>query len=295
MPNKKNANNPLTDEQLSAEESEAMASRVEEPSADFNIDEKAEMALTAEEGADATQAVPAELAAVHEDSEAAVEASGTKSSKKKAKAEAAKPKKTRSAKYAAAHAKVEKGKLYPVAEALELVKELSYAKFDAGIELHIRLSQKKSKGSTESTKGLFHLPHGTGKDKNIVVLTEEIIDEIAKTKKITFDVALATPDLMPKVAKIAKILGPKGKMPDPKSGTVTADPAKTIAEINSGRVEYRIDSTNNIHQLVGKVSWDSTKLAENITAVVSSIQKNRIVSACLVSTMSPSVALDLAA
>lgn len=295
MPKKNQLNNPIAEELVTEQEAEVMASRTDEPSSDFNIDEKAEMALTAEEGADADQAVPAELAAIHEDNESAVEVSEGKVAKKKAakKAEPAKVKKTRSAKYKASHDQVEKGKQYSVSDALELIKKLSYAKFDAGVELHLHLSQKKSKGSTESTKGTFHLPHGSGKLKNIIVLTEAKIEEIAKTKKIDFDIALATPDLMPKVARIAKILGPKGKMPDPKSGTVTADPDKAIAEINSGRAEYRIDSSNNVHQLVGKVSWENQKLNENIDAVLGSMQKNRILDAYLTSTMSPSVTLDL--
>ena len=293
---KKPTNNPIEAEKTAELEAEALAAEVTEASAaEQNLDEEAEKALVVEEGADAESAMPAEVAAIHTDNESAkaVNKKVTKEKPKKAEGTKKVKKAGRSAKYKAAHEHVEAGKLYPVTEAIELVKKTSYSKFDGGVELHLRLTKKKAKGSTESTKGIFSLPHGSGKDRKIVVLDEAKIEEIAKTKKIDFDVALASPELMPKVAKIAKILGPKGKMPDPKSGTVTTDNKKTIEEINSGKVDYRIDASNNLHQLVGKVSWSEDKLTENIQAVLGSMPKSKIAAAYLTASMSPSVTLDL--
>jgi large subunit ribosomal protein L1 len=161
------------------------------------------------------------------------------------------------------------------------------------VEIHMHLTKKKDKGSTQSSKVAMHLPHGSGKERVVVVLDEAKIEEIAKTKKIDFDVAIASPELMPKVGKIAKILGPKGKMPDPKSGTVTNDPAKAMAEITSGKVEYRIDASNNVHQMIGRVSWTEDKLKENAQAVLASQPKSRIASAYVVASISPAVPIDL--
>lgn len=290
------SNNPVETEKQAELEAEAMAVENSEPSAaEQNIDEEAEKALVVEEGADAETAMPAEVAAIHTDNESAKAVNKKVTKEKPKKAEGAKTvKKTgRSAKYKEARVHVETGRLYPLDEVIELVKKTSYSKFDGGVELHLKLTKKKAKGSTESSKGVFQLPHGSGKERVVIVLDEAKIEAIAKTKKIDFDVALASPELMPKVAKIAKILGPKGKMPDPKSGTVTTDTKKTIEEINSGKVEYRIDASNNLHQLVGKVSWDGTKLAENIQAILSSMPKSKIAAAYVTASMSPSVALDL--
>ncbi len=295
MPKKKTTNNAVDQEKSAIEEAEVLTARADEASQDEvenNPDEEAEKALIAEEAADADAVVPAEVAAIHTDNESA-EAVNKKSPKKSAKPAKVVPKKKRSAKYAAATVHIEKGKLYDLEEAIELIKKTSYSKFDGSVELHLKLLKKKSKGSTESSKSVIHLPHGTGKEKKIIILDEAKIEEIAKTKKIDFDVAIALPELMPKVGKIAKILGPKGKMPDPKSGTVTNDPKKAIEEINSGKVEYRIDSSDNIHQIIGKVSWDTAKLKENAAAMLGSMQKSRISAAYVTSTMSPSAAIDL--
>ena len=291
---KKTPKNIIEEEKDASLEAEAMVSESDEATqAEINLDENAEEALTAETGADAEQATPAELAAVSEDTETAKELNEKAKTAKKVVVKAA-PKKTRSAKYQKHVEMVEKGTYYKLEEALELVRKLSISKYDGSVELHIRLNAKRAKGSTESSRGLFHLPHGSGKEKKVVILTEDKIEEISKTKKIDFDIALASPELMPKVARIAKILGPKGKMPDPKSGTVTADPEKTIAEINSGKVEYRIDSTNNVHQIIGKVSWSTEKLAENAKAALTSLPKARIAGVFLTASVAPSVPVDLA-
>ncbi len=286
--------NPVDVELDAQKESESMTAHHSESSIDevaSNPDEEAEKALMVEEGADADNATPAELSAMHTDNESA-QAVNDKAEKKVAKA-APKKSKVRSKGYHAAKAQIEAGKLYPIDEAVELVKMVSLSKFDGSVEVHVKLIKKKNKGASESPKGLFHLPHGSGKEKKIIILDEAKIEEIAKTKKIDFDVAIASPELMPKVGKIAKILGPKGKMPDPKSGTVTNDPKKAIDDINSGKVEYRIDSQNQIHQMVGKVSWDSSKLLENIRTVLAAFPKSRLETVHLSASISPSVVVDL--
>lgn len=294
--------NPVTAEKSAEKEAEALTNEKDNAvQAVENLDEEAEKGLIAEQAADADSATPAEVTAIKEDNESAqnlnkdipkdvkeVKKPAKKTSKKKIEV-----KSRRSPKHKEASAHIEKGKLYKTNEAIELIKKVSYSKFDGSVELHLKLAKKKTKGASVSTRGVFQLPHGSGKKKNIIVLDEKIIDEIAKTKKAKFDIAIATPELMPKVGKIAKILGPIGKMPDPKSGTVSNDPKKTIEEINAGKIEYRIDSSNNVHQIVGKVSWDSKKLSENIEVVLSSFQMGKIDAAYLSASMSPSARLDI--
>ncbi|MDP3993232.1 MAG: hypothetical protein Q8Q05_03435, partial [bacterium] len=313
MARPKTINQPVEEEKLAQAEAEIMPRHSAEASFDesaSNVDEEAERETAVEEGADLDQALPAEVAAIHVGNESAMALNKAEPSKlerkKEAKAErqAAKSEKIaatkevesksrRSKKYLAARAKVEPGKLYQLPEALTLIKELSMTKFDGSIEIHLRLNKKKAKGSTESSRGVVHLPHGTGKEKKVVVLDEKMIDEIAKTKKMDFDICIASPELMPKVAKIAKILGPKGKMPDPKSGTVTNDPKKVMEEIKSGKTEYRVDASNIVHQIIGKVSWEDTKLADNAKVVMAIYPKSRLNSAFITASIAPSIPLDL--
>lgn len=313
MARPKTINQPVEEEKLAEAEAEIMPRHSAEASLDEsagNVDEEAEKETTVEEGADLDQAIPAEVAAIHVGNESAMALNKAEPSKlerkKEAKAErqAAKSEKIaatkevesksrRSKKYLAARAKVEPGKLYQLPEALTLIKELSMTKFDGSVEIHLRLNKKKAKGSTESSRGVVHLPHGTGKEKKVVVLDEKMIDEIAKTKKMDFDICIASPELMPKVAKIAKILGPKGKMPDPKSGTVTNDPKKVMEEIKSGKTEYRVDASGIVHQIIGKVSWDEVKLAENARVVMAIYPKSRLNSVFVTASIAPSIPLDL--
>jgi large subunit ribosomal protein L1 len=306
MPKKNTKNitdeSPVELEKDSSKEAEPMTRHHSEASIDeaaSSADEEAEKGLAVEEGTDTDAQIPAEIAAISTETETAKELNAPEKKKsaqattKKTARATVKQAKSRSKKYQAAKAQVEPGKLYPLAEALTLVKKVSVSKFDGSVEVHLKLIKKKGKSSTESPKGIFHLPHGTGKMKKIIVLDEAKIEEIAKTKKIDFDIALADPTLMPKIGKIAKILGPKGKMPDPKAGTITNDPKKVIDEINAGKVEYRIDSQNQVHQIVGKVSWEDEKLLENIRAVLSSFPKTRLESTYLSASISPSVAVDI--
>ncbi len=306
MPRRKttttNNENPVDLEKDTELEAEGMGRHHSEASIDevaSNPDEEAEKGLAAEEGADADAVVPAEIDALSTENETAKEMNepiaGKKSSKSKKDNKKPEPTKakTRSKKYMEAKALIEPGKHYPITEALELVKKVSLSKFDGSVEVHLKIAKKKAKSASESPKGIFLLPHGSGKQKNIIILDEAKIEEIAKTKKIDFDIAIATPEIMPKVGKIAKILGPKGKMPDPKTGTVTTDPKRAIEEINSGKVEYRIDAQNQIHQMVGKVSWPSEKLLENAKVVIAAFPKTRLESVYLSASISPSVAIDL--
>lgn len=301
---------PVEEEKTAEQEAEVLGNRKNEPSAEeaANLDPEAEKALTIEQGADADAAIPAEIAAIHpeETSEEPTSKLERRKAKKTARADerqakiqatktelARKQRGRRSKKYLEAKKLIVGGKLYPVAEAIGLIKQVSLSKFDGAVELHLNLAAKKSKSGSESPRGIVHLPHGSPIRKKIVILDEEKIEQISQTKRVDFDLALASPSLMPKVAKIARILGPLGKMPDPKAGTVTESPEKVIEEINSGRTEYRLDSTNNLHQPIGRVSWTEQKLVENATAILKLFPRSRIISAFLSPTIGPAVPLEV--
>jgi len=198
--------------------------------------------------------------------------------------------KYRSKKYLNARSIIDRNKYYPINEALDLVKKTSYSKFAGSVELHIRLELSKKK---ESVRGLIQLPHGTGKELKAGVIDDKMIEEIIKNKKTDYDILLATPQMMPKIARIAKILGPQGKMPNPKSGTVTATPEKSLEEIKKGKSEYKADKQGIIHLLIGKTSWENNKLVENYKTVMTSLigQKLQTVTAC--ATMGPGIKIAL--
>lgn len=182
-----------------------------------------------------------------------------------------------------------------LAEAITKVKETASTKFDGSVELHIHLSPKKGKKGVEDelARGVLQLPHGLGKSRTVVILTEEKIADLEKTGKIDFDIAIATPALMPKLGKVAKLLGTKGKMPNPKAGTVTDKPEEVKGQIEAGRVEWRQDGGRNVHQMVGKVSWDADKLIENAQTVIKTFPTNRVTTMSLTSTMGPSVKIKI--
>lgn len=180
---------------------------------------------------------------------------------------------------------VDKTKLYTVAEALELAIKTSPVKFDATVELHVNLNVDP-RHADQNIRDNLVLPQGTGKKVRVAVFTEEGdanadisgIETIVKSLEkgeINFDILIATPASMPKLGKYARLLGPRGLMPNPKSGTVTNDVAKAVAEAKAGRVEYRVDSTGIVHIGVGKVSFGATKLEENARAVLASIKNNK--------------------
>ena len=239
------------------------------------------------------QAVPAELAAVRTDNESAKAADGAAvdhSVKQKGKqTRISNVRHRRSTKYTQVATKLSERRSYTLDEAIALVKETSYATFDAAVELHVRVERKKE---GETLRGLLQLPHGTGKTVKAVVLTEGLIEQIAKTKKVNADILVASSELMPEVAKIAKILGPIGKMPSPKAGTVSENPDEIVKAVAAGRVEYRADSGGNVHVPIGKVSWTADELRENAEAVLGVLPK-QLLSITLSATMGPGVRVHI--
>lgn len=198
--------------------------------------------------------------------------------------------KFRSKKYLVARSAIDRNKLYPIDEAIELVKKTSYSKFPGSVELHIRLEPAKKK---EAVRGLVQLPHGTGKELKAGIINEKMVEEILKNKKTDYDILLATPEMMPKIARIAKILGPQGKMPNPKSGTVSPTPEKSLEEIKKGKTEYKADKQEIIHLVIGKTSWDDNKLKDNFKAIINSVGGHKLQSVTICATMGPGIKVSL--
>jgi large subunit ribosomal protein L1 len=224
----------------------------------------------------------------------------------------------RSKRYVSNLEKIEKGKAYTIEEAVKLVKETSNSKFDGTVEVAMNLNLDTKKND-QQLRGAVVLPHGTGKSKKILVLAKgdaakaakeagadfvgdvDMIEKIEKENWFSYDVIIATPEMMPLLGKIGKLLGPKGLMPNPKTGTVTMDVKKAVEDTKKGKVEYRTDSFGNIHGIIGKASFDAKKLAENLTAFVGTILKLKPASVkgayvkniSISSTMGPGIKLDL--
>lgn len=195
-------------------------------------------------------------------------------------------KRARSKKYQTVAKLVDKNKTYALEQALELLPRLKLSNFDETVELHINTSENGISGN-------LTLPHGTGKKTKVAIADDKLIAEVEKGK-IDFDVLLATPDTMPKLAKVAKFLGPRGLMPSPKNGTITQNPQELIKKYERGQINFRTESKAPIiHLSVGKLSTGSEKLAENIKAVLLAIQAAKIKKAVLKSTMSPGIKLDI--
>ena len=185
---------------------------------------------------------------------------------------------------------VEKARYYDPKEALDLIQKMPKPKFDESVELHVKLGVD-SKHADQQVRGTVVLPHGTGKTKKVLVFAkgdkakeaeaagadyvgaEDLIPKIEKENWFDYDVIVATPDMMGVIGRLGKVLGPKGLMPNPKSGTVTMDVTKAISEIKAGKVEYRLDKTNIIHLGFGKVSFGAEKLYENYEKIIEAIQK----------------------
>jgi len=196
--------------------------------------------------------------------------------------------KVRSKKYQDAVAQIDRNKKYELAEAIELVKKTSYTSFDGNVEVHVRLS-----AASGQVRGLLQYPHPTGKKINVAVLDDKTIKEIEKSSKAPADIYLTTPTMMPKVAKLAKILGPKGKMPNPKAGTIVEDVTAAKKELSGGKVEYKTDSYGNIHQVIGKVSANNKILEENFQALLAVLPIEKIVSVTLCATMGPGIKVQI--
>jgi len=199
--------------------------------------------------------------------------------------------KVRSKKYQEVRALIDPAKKYEISEAFDLVKKTSLTKFDGNVEIHIRLLGKS--GKPEQVRGLLNYPHPTGKKISVVILDEKGIVEIEKTNKVTADIYLATPEMMPKIAKLAKILGPKGKMPNPKSGTIAKDPEKVKKELEGGQVEYKTDTYGNIHQIIGKVSAEQKVLEENLKVLLAVLPGEKIIGITVCATMGPGIKVQL--
>lgn len=223
----------------------------------------------------------------------------------------------RSKKYVEASKMLEKNKAYSIEEAVSLAKKTSITAFDSSLELamHLNLDTRKAE---QQLRGATVLPNGIGKTKIVLVITKgenakiakeakadfvgdiDIIEKIEKENWFEFDTIVATPDMMPALGKIGRILGPKGLMPNPKTGTVTTDVKKAVEEVKKGRVEYRTDSYGNVHVPVGKVSFEDEKLIENIKAFVFVIAKSKpsvvkgtyIKNISISTTMGPGIKID---
>jgi len=185
---------------------------------------------------------------------------------------------------------IDSARAYPVAEGMKLVLDNAYAKFDETVELHLRLGVD-GRQADQQVRGTVVLPNGTGKTRRVLVIAkgdkaaeaqkagadhvgaEDIITKITANNWLDFDVCITTPDMMGIVGRVAKILGPKGLMPNPKSGTVTQDVAKAVADAKGGKVEYRLDKFNNIHCILGKVSFGVDKLVENYNTLIGAVIK----------------------
>lgn len=199
----------------------------------------------------------------------------------------------RSKRYKIVAGMVDKTKMYPLSEAITLVKKTSLTKFDGTVELHINLNPMSLGDTKGDYRGSVSLPHGTGKEVKVAIADEVLLSKI-EAGTIDFDILVAHPSLMSKLAKLAKILGPRGLMPNPKTGTVGQDPERLALSLAKGQVNFKAEPGNPIiHMPVGKVSFEDKKLTDNVTAIFSSIGNSKIAKATLTSTMGPGIKVAL--
>lgn len=222
-----------------------------------------------------------------------------------------------SKRYQAAVKLIEPGKAYALVEAVSLLQQMPRTKFDAAVEVHMRLGIDV-KQANQLVRGSAVLPHGTGKEKRVAVFCEdakvaeakaagavvvggsELVKEIQASGKCDFDVAIATPEMMKQLAPIAKILGQKGLMPNPKTETITPDIGKAVENLRHGKISFKTDDTGNLHQAIGRVSFDSQKLQENFTVFLDAVRRARPASSkgtylqkvALCTSMGPSVIVN---
>jgi large subunit ribosomal protein L1 len=221
-------------------------------------------------------------------------------------------------KYQAALKQVE-ARDYPLNQAVPLLQKIKFAKFDETVEIHMRLGVDP-KHADQMVRGTVIMPNGLGKSKIVLVIAsgdklreateagadfvggEDMVNKIQSEGWTDFDAVIATPDMMRSVGKLGKVLGPRGLMPNPKTGTVTADVAKAVQEVKAGKVEFRVDKTGIIHAPIGKLSFTSVKLVENASSLITAVLKAKpsvakgkyVKSATLCSTMSPGIPIDVA-
>ena len=220
-------------------------------------------------------------------------------------------------KYVEASKNIDKSKFYDVKEAIKLAKESSVTSFDSSIEVAIKLNVDPKKAD-QQLRGSLVLPNGTGKTRKVLVIAKgdaaqaakdagadyvgdaDMIEKIEKENWFDFDVIVATPEMMPILGKLGRVLGPKGLMPNPKTGTVTMNTAKAVEDIKKGMVQYKTDSYGNIHSIIGKVSFDKTKLLENINYIYKTIVKSKpqavkgtfVENVSISTTMGPGIKID---
>ncbi len=220
-------------------------------------------------------------------------------------------------KYSAATAQVEK-RPYTLEEAIPLVQKIKFTKFDETVEVHMRLGVDP-KHADQMVRGTVVLPNGLGRNKRVLVIAsgdkireaeqagaeffggEELVAKIQQENWLDYDAVIATPDMMRSMSKLGKILGPRGLMPNPKTGTVTQDIAKAVEEVKAGKVEFRVDKTGVIHAPVGKVSFDQGKLLQNASTLIQAVVRAKpsttkgkyVKSATVCSTMGPGISLDV--
>jgi len=223
----------------------------------------------------------------------------------------------RGKKYKAVAEKVEKNKLYSAEEAMAIVKQTKVAKFDESVEVHIKMSIDPKKGD-QQVRAAVVLPHGIGKTAKVAVITstkateakeagadfvgaEDLIEKIKLGKMDEVDVIVASPEMMPKLAAVAKILGPRGLMPSPKTDTVTDKIKEAVEMLKKGKLSFKNDNSGNVHQVIGKVSFDAKKLEENYVSFMDAIQKARpsgikgkyVTAVSICSTMGPGIKISL--
>ncbi|WP_103501115.1 MULTISPECIES: 50S ribosomal protein L1 [unclassified Streptomyces] len=222
----------------------------------------------------------------------------------------------RSKSHRSAESKIDQSRLYAPLEAVRIAKDTNATKFDATVEVAMRLGVDPRKAD-QMVRGTVNLPHGTGKTARVLVFatgdraeaaraagadivgSDELIDEVSKGR-LDFDSVVATPDLMGKVGRLGRVLGPRGLMPNPKTGTVTPDVAKAVTEIKGGKIEFRVDKHSNLHFIIGKVSFEEAQLVENYAAAMEEIQRLKpsaakgryIRKATITTTMGPGIPVD---
>lgn len=195
-------------------------------------------------------------------------------------------KKTRSTNYKTKLMDVEKNKIYSLSDALELLRKVKIAKFDETVELHINTTEAGINGTVK-------LPHGTGKEIKVAIADDAVLAEVEKGK-INFDILIASPDMMPKLAKVARVLGPKGLMPNPKNGTISQNPEEAAKKFQGGQIGFKTESKLPIiHLSVGKTSFEDKQLEENIKTIITAIKRDKIRNITLKSTMSPGIKISV--
>lgn len=265
---------------------EKQASKTQKQSEDSPVEERVDEGVLEEAVLEKVE-IPDEIVKTEPQTETIVDVdSDAKPSESKKKKEKFIKHKILSARVSDNRKLVSKSQTYPLDKAVSLLVQFKTGKFDETVELHVNVKE-------QGTSGTIALPHGTGKTLRIKIADDELLTAVEKGN-IDFDVLVATPDMMPKLAKVARVLGPRGLMPNPKNGTVTTNPDEAVKKLSGGETRFKTESKAPvIHLIIGKLSFGDKKILENAQAVVSAIGVNKIKSATLTSTMSPGIRLQV--